>query len=282
MTEGLELDARTNGSSARRAPDGDDSTGASQRVPLCFVVDEEASIRHFLSLILHGGGIDTEEFSNGAAMCQAIGARKPDLVFLNIGVESSATIDILIALGKHGYFGFVQLMSGRGAAVLQHIKSVGEQHGLQMLPVLKKPFETSTIKTIMQELKLGHATPNSAPTSARVGLRDALKNRWIEFWYQPKIDLRKKQLAGVEAFARCRHPHHGTLAPVAFMTDATESDLLALSELALANTLKTAAIFSKLGVHLRFAVNIPVDALVKLSIAEMVRIHRDQVEHGRV
>ncbi len=53
------------------------------------------------------------------------------------------------------YSGHIQLMSARGSAVLAHVKSIGEQHRLQMLPVLKKPFETSAIIKILQELKLG-------------------------------------------------------------------------------------------------------------------------------
>ena len=67
--------------------------------------------------------------------------------------------------------------------------------------------------------------------AARIGLGEALKNGWMEFWYQPKIDLRKKQLAGAEAFARARHPQFGILSPGAFMPGATESELIALSEL---------------------------------------------------
>jgi len=81
-------------------------------------------------------------------------------------------------------------MSTRGSAVLEHVKSVGEQHKLQMLPVLKKPFETSAIVRIMQQLKLGHP----APMAARIALEEALRKGWIEFWHQPKIDLRKKSL----------------------------------------------------------------------------------------
>ena len=65
-----------------------------------------------------------------------------------------------------------------------------------------------------------------------------LKNGWIEFWYQPKIDLRRKQLAGAEVLARCRHPQSGILLPAAFMPGATEADLTLLSELALASALK--------------------------------------------
>src|SRR3954468_5965276 len=255
------------------SPDGD-AEGVPARVPLCFVVDDEPSIRHFLSLILHGGGIDTQEFGDGASFRQAMTKGQPDLVFLNVGLESVDAIESVIALGKLGYFGFVQLMSNRGSAVLEHVKSVGNQHGLQMLPVLKKPFETSAILAIMQELKLGHP----APTAARIELQQAIKNGWMEFWYQPKIDLRKKQLAGVEAFARCRHPQFGILPPGAFMPGATEAELLALSEQALTSALQTGLNFSRLGINLRFAVNIPVSSLVKLPITEIVRAHREQVD----
>jgi EAL domain-containing protein (putative c-di-GMP-specific phosphodiesterase class I) len=273
MSEGLDRKGQPEEILAASADD--DSACGSARVPISFVIDEEPSIRHFLSLVLHGAGIDTEEFPDGSQIRSAIARRNPDLIFLSVGLESAVAIETIITLGKSGYFGFVQLMSNRGSAVLEHVKSVGEQHKLQMLPVLKKPFETSAIVAIMQELKLGHP----APVAARVGLDEALKNNWIEFWYQPKIDLRKKQLAGVEAFARCRHPQSGVLSPNAFMPGATEDELVQLSELALANALKTGVNFSKLGINLRFAVNIPVSALVKLSIPDIVRAHRSQVDH---
>ncbi len=188
------------------------------RAPLCFVVDGDASIRNFLSLVLHGAGIEAEEFADGQAFRAALGRRAPDVVFLNIALESADAIECVIALGRKGYFGFVQLMSSRGSAVLEHVKSIGEQHGLQMLPVLKKPFETSAVLKILRELKLG----DPPAVAARVDLEEALRQSWIEFWYQPKIDLRRKQLVGVEAFARARHPQNGVLMPSAFMPGATE------------------------------------------------------------
>src|SRR5476649_2816789 len=91
--------------------------------PLCYVVDEEASIRHFLSLVLHGCGVDTMEFPDGAALRAAIERRVPTLVFLNIPLESVDAIESVVALGTHGFRGAVQLVSSRGAAVLEHVKS---------------------------------------------------------------------------------------------------------------------------------------------------------------
>jgi EAL domain-containing protein (putative c-di-GMP-specific phosphodiesterase class I) len=243
-------------------------------VPLCFVVDEEPSVRHFLSLILHGHGIDAEEFVGSAALRRAMRHNHPDIVFLDIGIESVNAADTVAALGDMGYSGFVQLMSRRGAAVLAHVKSIGEQRRLRMLPVLKKPFETSSIVAILKSLRLGHSTPKAG----QVSLDEALRNGWIEFWHQPKIDLKAKRLVGVESFARARHPRYGVLPPAAFMPSATNADLIELSELALASALEASASLSGLGIHLRFAVNIPVDALVKLPIADIVRMHCERVE----
>jgi EAL domain-containing protein (putative c-di-GMP-specific phosphodiesterase class I) len=251
-----------------------EAPSAEARAPLCFVVDTDASIRHFLSLVLHGAGIDTQELPDGQAVRPALTQRQPKLVFLNIALESADAIECILALSRAGYTGAVQLMSNRGSAVLAHVKSIGEQHHLRMLPVLKKPFETSVVLTVLQELRLGEPPA----VAGRVDLRDALRNGWIEFWYQPKIDLRKKQLIGVEAFSRARHPRDGVLMPSAFMPGASESDLITLSEQALDQALKASLNFCKLGVNLQLAVNIPINALVKLPMADIVESHRARFE----
>src|SRR5579885_400975 len=244
------------------------------QAPLCFVVDEEPSIRHFLSLVLHGSGVDTMEFPDGETMRKAVAKRAPSLVFHNISLESSDAIASVVALGKNGFRGAVQLMSGRGAAVLDHVKGIGTQHNLNMLPVLKKPFETEAIVKILQELKLG--LPPS--TASRIDLDEALNNKWIEFWYQPKIDMRKKRLAGAEAYARARHPQHGILLPGSFMPGAKDDSVAKLSALALIRVLKAGTTFANIGINLRLTVNIPVPVLVKLPIEDIVKTHKPNAE----
>ncbi len=227
-----------------------------------------------MSLVLHGVGIDTEEFADGQTFRLALARRAPDLVFLNVALESAEAIECVMALGTRNYGGHVQLMSNRGSAVLQHVKSIGMQQRLQMLAPLKKPFDTSVLLEILRDLKLGH----THSLAARIDLDEALSQGWIEFWYQPKIDLRRKQLIGTEAFARARHPQHGILMPDAFMPGASESSLITLSELALVQTLKASANFAKLGVTLRSAVNIPVEAMVKIGVEDIVQTYRGQFE----
>jgi EAL domain-containing protein (putative c-di-GMP-specific phosphodiesterase class I) len=256
------------------SPSIDPAKPARSSAPICFVVDQEPSMRHFLSLVMHGLGIDTMEFADGATLRETLANKKPDLVFHDVSLESADAIESVLALGKAGFRGPMQLMSNRGSAVLEHIKTIGVQNALHMLPVLKKPFETDTLVKILSELKLGIASS----ASVKIPLSEAIAKNWIEFWYQPKIDLRKKQLSGVEAFARARHPEHGILLPGAFTTDASEGDLVKLAEMAMTSALKAGDKFSQNGVHLRLAVNVPIQALVKLSVVDIVRAHRPSAD----
>lgn len=244
------------------------------QVPVCFVIDTDASVRRFLSLILHGAGLNTQEFAAGAALAAVLAKRAPDVVFLDIALEFAEAVKCLIELSDKNYRGQVQLISNRGAAVLAHVKHIGEQHHLQMLPVLKKPIDPHAILNVLQQLKLGHASP----TAGRIALDEALNNGWIEFWYQPKIDLRRKQLVGAKSFARARHPQHGIMMPDAFMPGATETSLIKLAEHALVSALKAGLSFAKLGVNLQLAVNISASALGKVRFSEILQTYRPQFD----
>ena len=251
------------------------AAASGRRDALAFIIDEEASIRQFVSLILQGSGIDTVEFGDGASFREAAASRPPDVVFLNVNLEVPDALSSIETLSKSGFTGSVQLMSGRGSAVLDTVRQAGEQFKLRMLPPLKKPFETQAIQKIMADLKIGHGP---APSGIKVSLAEALKNGWVEFWYQPKIDLRRKQLAGAEAFARVRHPEHGILMPGSFMPDADDASVYTLAERALASALQSGLNLEKFGVNLRIAINVPVKCLVKLPVDKIVRDHRQQVE----
>jgi EAL domain-containing protein (putative c-di-GMP-specific phosphodiesterase class I) len=62
------------------------------------------------------------------------------------------------------------------------------------------------------------------------------------------------------------------------MPGASEASLIKLSELAVTGALKAGLTFSKLGINLRIAINVPVEALVKLPVAELVKAHRPKAD----
>jgi EAL domain-containing protein (putative c-di-GMP-specific phosphodiesterase class I) len=108
----------------------------------------------------------------------------------------------------------------------------------------------------------------------RIEIAEALRNNWFEVWYQPKIDLKRKCLAGAEALARIRHPELGVLLPGSFLPDVTVESLTALTEYALLATLRNWTIFNDAGFNLHLAINVPVSVLKVLPIPQIVNEYR--------
>lgn len=114
----------------------------------------------------------------------------------------------------------------------------------------------------------------TAPARPRIAIGEALRNNWLEIWYQPKIDLKRKCLAGAEALARIRHPQEGLLWPESLLPGIDENGLALLTEHALLATLRNWTAFADAGFNLHLAINVPVSALSKLPLATLVEQHR--------
>jgi EAL domain-containing protein (putative c-di-GMP-specific phosphodiesterase class I) len=138
------------------------------------------------------------------------------------------------------------------------------------MPALQPPYPAEAVGKTVQDLGLRRDEEGRA----KVTLTQALKNDWLELWYQPKIDLATKRLSGAEGLIRVRHPRHGVIFPDQFLPGAAEADMLALTEKVILTALRDWEQFAENGVPIKLAVNTPVSALVQLPIAQMLREER--------
>jgi EAL domain-containing protein (putative c-di-GMP-specific phosphodiesterase class I) len=125
----------------------------------------------------------------------------------------------------------------------------------------------------------GRASFVSHPAPPRIEIDEALRNNWVEIWYQPKIDLKRKCLAGAEALARIRHPAIGVLWPGSFLPALGDDSIARLAEYALITTLRNWSSFNEAGFNLHLAINVPVSVLLKLPIPSLVREQRPKAEN---
>jgi EAL domain-containing protein (putative c-di-GMP-specific phosphodiesterase class I) len=130
------------------------------------------------------------------------------------------------------------------------------------------------IKNVAEDERRPLADSMSAATRPRISVAEALRNNWFEIWYQPKIDLKRKCLAGAEALARIRHPQLGVLLPGNFLPDVDESSIAELAQHALLATLFDWTVFEEAGFNLHLAINVPVSVLFKLPIPRLVAEYR--------
>lgn len=235
--------------------------------PRTLIFDTDAASGHSLAAILDGSGVAANVHHEAAGFAAACRAAPPPLVFIDVHEQGDMAIDALVTMSEYRYAGAVQLMGAGPMPVVEVVRRMGARHALRMLPVLRKPLDVLAVQQVLNAQNMDDAPQIGAAPS----LQEALARDWIEFWYQPKIDLRLMQIAGVETFARILHPQLGMLSPASFMQGATEADLILLTQRALASALGAAARFSGLGINLRLAVNVPVQALFQLPIADLVR-----------
>jgi EAL domain-containing protein (putative c-di-GMP-specific phosphodiesterase class I) len=135
--------------------------------------------------------------------------------------------------------------------------------------------EEAQKETEVVEQAAAKSGPDQRP---RVSIGEALRNQWFEIWYQPKVDLKRKCLAGAEALARIRHPEHGVLLPGGFLADVDEESVAELGQHTLLAALSDWSVFEDAGFNLQLSINVPISVLHKLPIAELVTKHRPQSE----
>jgi hypothetical protein len=161
-------------------------------------------------------------------------------------------------------------MSGSNIGLLEDVRRIGTRHGLDMRAPLTKPFRADAIRQIVAST---HIAGSVVPL---VGLDEALAKGWLELWYQPKIDLRTRSLAGAEGLVRCRHPRHGVLAPASFLLGANESSHATLTEQVIATALRDFDDMAEAGMPLHAAVNTSIGALANLQLPALIREHRSK------
>src|SRR5712692_6581132 len=117
------------------------------------------------------------------------------------------------------------------------------------------------------------------PVDGKVTLADVLERGWFELFYQPKIDLKTMRLVGAEALVRARHPTRGVLGPGVFLQGASEPDMLALTERVIVTALHVWEHCAANGMSVKLSGNVPVSALVKLPIPEILRKERPRARN---
>lgn len=246
-----------------------------QPEPVCFLAGSAARlapIRDALAVYKANG----EHFPSISALLEAAAGRPPDLVFLDLTLSVAACHDALAALAALPRRGAVQLVSPAETHTYEQVCAIGqlrfagEQKGLKMMAALQPPYQADAVCRTVQELGLRRDEAGRP----KVTLAQALKNDWLQLWYQPKIDLATKRLSGAEGLIRVHHPKHGVIFPDKFLPGASEDDMLALTERVILSALGDWDALAGNGIPLKLAVNTPVSALVKLPIAQMLREQR--------
>jgi EAL domain-containing protein (putative c-di-GMP-specific phosphodiesterase class I)/CheY-like chemotaxis protein len=250
-----------------------------QRPRSALVLDDDAKVGAVICRMLTALGVANRHFLDPLEFLTEVRVANPDLILLDLALGQSDAIDVIRKLEVLKYSGRVLLVSGRDATILGEAERIGRSHGLWMLTPLQKPIRVSDIEQRLDAPSEppageGHAGDKAAARSAaspRADLGEALHEKWLEVWYQPKIDLRSLKVTGAEALVRIRHPTGGVVAPVDFLPPASDPLYKPLTTFVLRRALSDWIVFEQHGFPLKLAVNIPASILNAPGFVDVLR-----------
>jgi EAL domain-containing protein (putative c-di-GMP-specific phosphodiesterase class I) len=104
-------------------------------------------------------------------------------------------------------------------------------------------------------------------TAGIIDLGYALRAGLVEFYLQPKISLRRKQVVGVEMFVRARHPLHGVLQAPALIAGADNESLGQLAAFGVRTAQQISRTLANSGARIPITINVPSSILVVRQIS---------------
>jgi EAL domain-containing protein (putative c-di-GMP-specific phosphodiesterase class I) len=232
-----------------------------------------------LSKMLGALGVDNRHFVDPPPFLAEMEAASPDLILLDLALGQSDAIDLIRRLEALEYRGRVLLVSGKDVTILNEAERIGRAHGLWMLPPLQKPVRLGELQRRIDAPSrppVGHGDAGDQPAvrsaaAPQADLGEALRENWVEVWYQPKIDLKSLRVSGAEALARVRHPARGVVVPIDFLPPATDPLYKPLTDFVMRQAMTDWRRFAARGFFPKLAVNVPASVLDAPDFVDVLR-----------
>ncbi len=244
-----------------------------------FVLDDEAQIGALVCKVLETCGLASRQFTAPGPFLAELEDAPPALVVLDLSLGQSDAVEVIRHLEVSKYRGKVLLISGRDESTLNEITRIGERHGLTMLPPLKKPFRPADIRRRLSSHVPETARPavhgpksdGEKPKQRALQVVEALRNNWLELWYQPKVDLKSGRVCGAEGLIRARHPLLGVLTPDQLLPPAGDPDYEPLTDFVVRRAMADWTLFAQRGLPLKLSINAPVSVIHTPAFIALIR-----------
>ncbi|KJY83259.1 diguanylate phosphodiesterase [Vibrio galatheae] len=168
--------------------------------------------------------------SNPAAALSNI-RRSPEkygAVFTDLNMPDMDGMTLLKELGEMGYRGGVCIISDMEKRVIELAAHIARKHKVNLIGNIAKPVHINELQRTLKKIEqVSERETHSVEVLSPSVLRSHMEQGLVEPYYQPKVCIHSRRVAGIEVLARIVKPGQiNAIAPGQFIPTAIESGML--------------------------------------------------------
>lgn len=235
--------------------------------------DDDFMLEVLQSILLEIGVQGVQTFASAEEALQVLDMNDPLLVVIcDLNMPDMDGVEFTRHLASHDFAGGVIFFSGEDERVLQMVEKLGHAHQLRVLGALRKPVTKQDLANLLlqmapDEITLSHQQYSLNEDDVLAGLKG---NTFFPV-FQPQVELGSRQITGLEALARWRHPKYGLIGPDTFIPVAEASGLITpLTDFMITASMREWRLLRDAGLDLRICVNVSMNCLSRLDFPDWV------------
>jgi len=187
----------------------------------------------------------------------------PDVMFVDLEMPGMDGVELIEQLHARGLSIPLIVVSGREVVLINTVETMARNLGIPVVAGIRKPLQREALVAAFEGWDRSRAEPGVVDSDvplAAIPAQDlvaAIAGGAIRVVYQPKVDMTKGVVCGVEALARWAHPTLGEIRPDRFIDLAERLGLIhALTMSVLGQAFGEAGRWNAAGLCLSIAVNL--------------------------
>jgi len=245
-----------------------------KRGSTALVVDDNKLMRDFLCFALRQAGLVAVQSAEDGRRAIELIAADPgafDIILCDLQMPEMDGVEVLRHLADSGYTGGIVLVSAEDHRVVKTAESFAQVRGLNVLGIIHKPATADAVADAVRRYSQPglHKEGQAMPDVSRGELKTAIADGEIVTWFQPKIDVKTREVQGVETLARWCHREKGMIPPGIFVDMAENCQMIdALTEAIITQALHWGGVWQKRGLDLALSINVSMDNLHRLDFPD--------------
>jgi EAL domain-containing protein (putative c-di-GMP-specific phosphodiesterase class I) len=255
------------------------------------ILDDDAAVGQTIQWIAESLGFQAEFVTHPDEFFKRLVQMSPDIITIDLAMPELDGVEIMRLLAERQCKSKIIISSGMGTRVLDAAQRSASEHGLSIAGVISKPISKEAMRALIgQGGDLAQPALAKEPCAKRdkfevtkLDIENALDRHEFFLEYQPKIECKNGEPAGLEALVRWLHPAQCVVMPDDFIPVVEQAGLIDALTAQIFNQSLEWFSQSFPGSNLKLSLNISAKSLVDIHLVDILSslcsLHRVAPDH---